>query len=231
MNSLHESWAEAIRALNLIAPEVAPRTGFAVPLSRRNVRKRDIDENGRLKFRPTFLFFFVLLALCSGLNSSWAADVTPSEAQLKAAFLLNFPKYVDWPPSDFPQPDGPIVVGIFGGENVVAEFSTMSEGKIVEGHPVKFVRVITIPQCRECHILFVGSSESRKMPEILSSLKGANVLTVGESDQFIEQGGMINLARRDRRIALEVNLEATRQTQLKISSKLMALATVKGGKK
>jgi len=77
----------------------------------------------------------------------------------------------------------------------------------------------------------VGASDSRKMPDILSALKDANVLTVGETDQFLEQGGMINLARRDRRIGLEVNLDATRQTQLKISSKLMALATVKGGKK
>jgi hypothetical protein len=184
-----------------------------------------------LRFRQTFLFFFVLLALWSGFNSSRAAETALSEAQLKSAFLLNFPKYVDWPPNDFPQPNGPIVVGIFGGENVVAEFSTMSEGKVVDGHPIKFVRVTTIAQCRGCHILFVGSSESRQTPEILSSLKGANVLTVGESEQFIEQGGMINLARRDRRIALEVNLDATRQTQLKISSKLMALATVKGGKK
>jgi hypothetical protein len=86
-------------------------------------------------------------------------------------------------------------------------------------------------ECLECQILFIGSDAARKTAEIVKQLKCASVLTVGESEQFMNEGGMINLARRERRIVLEVNLEATRQTELKISSKLMALAAVKGGRK
>lgn len=172
-----------------------------------------------------------MLALCSSMNLSRAGDVAPSEPQLKAAFLLNFPKYVEWPAASLPDPTSPIVFAILGDENVANEFAAMINGKNIDGHPIQLVRLTSVAQCRACHILFIGSDETRMTAEIVKELQGTNVLTVGESDQFMELGGMINLSRRERRIVLEVNLEATRQTELKISSKLMALATVRGGRK
>jgi hypothetical protein len=204
-----------IRALDDIAPTLSPcPSGTRRPVVRTGV-----------------LFAIIFLASCAGLMSSKAGETAPSEAQVKAAFLLNFPKYVEWPAASFPATNSPIVVGIMECEEVADEFSTMSAGKVVDGHPIKLVRVTSVSQYRECHILFIGSSATRKLPEILPTLQGANILTVGESDEFIDHGGMIDLARRDRRIVLEVNRDATHQSQLKISSKLMALATVKGGKK
>ena len=231
MNLVHESSGKDIRALNIKAPEVASCTSGAVRSRECRVPGRDSDKNGMSNFRRAVLFLFACLAFCAALTSSRAGDVAPSEAQVKAAFLLNFPKYVTWPDTTLAESNSPIVVGIFDDETVAGEFATMSEGKVVDGHPIRLVRVTSIPQCRECHILFIGSSATRKLPEILPSLKGAHVLTVGESDDFNDRGGMINLARRDRRVVLEVNLDAVHQSQLKISSKLMALATVKGGKK
>jgi len=216
MIPIHNRWAEEdIKALNIKAPESAVCTGNPV----------------RSQVCRGVLFVILLLALCSSPISSRAGDAAPSEPQLKAAFLLNFPKYVEWPSATFSQSNSPIVVGIMDSEEVATEFSTMSEGRIVDGHPIKFVRITSIPECCECQILFIGLSATRKLPEILPSLQGLNVLTVGESEAFTDRGGMVNLARRDRRIVLEVNLDATHQSQLKISSKLMALATVKGGKK
>jgi YfiR/HmsC-like len=155
----------------------------------------------------------------------------PSEAQVKAAFLLNFPKYVEWPATAFSQTDSPIVVAFWGEEEVADEFAVMSEKKIIAGHPIHLVRVKSIDQCQDCHILFIGSAESRKSPEMLQKLRGRSVLTVGESDDFIDHGGMIGLARRERRVMLEVNLEPIHEAGLKVSSKLLAVATVKGGKK
>jgi len=231
MNQTDDHWGKVIRALSVEAPEAACCTSGVVPLRGRAGFGQNHDKNGTLKFRQAILFVIVLLAACAGLISSRAGDLAPSEAQVKAAFLLNFPKYVEWPGSAFAETNSPIIVGIFDSEEVAGEFSAMSQGKIVDGHPIQFVCVTSIPQCRDCHILFIGASATRKLPEILKSLQGANVLTVGDIDDFIDHGGMINLARRDRRIVLEVSLDATRQTQLKISSKLMALATVKGGKK
>ena len=173
----------------------------------------------------------MMLALCLGTDSTRAGDAAPSEPQLKAAFLLNFPKYIEWPAASFPEPNTPIVIAILGDEAVASEFAGMSNGKSVDGHPIQLVRVTNAAQCRDCHIVFIGAEETRKTAEIVKELQGTDVLTVGENEQFMDMGGMINLSRRERRIVLEVNLEATRQTELRISSKLMALATVKGGKK
>lgn len=231
MNPIHESWAEAIRALIIRAPKVTSCAGRVAQSPGGNLLERNGGGNGRLKFRPAILFLFAFLALDTGLISSRAGDLAPSESQLKAAFLLKFPNYVVWPEGAFAASNSPLIVGIFDSEDVAGEFSKMSEGKTVDGHPIQILRVNSIAQCRDCNILFLGSSAMRKLPEIIASLQGANVLTIGESDEFIDHGGMINLARHDRRIVLEVNLDATRQTQLKISSKLMALASVKGGKR
>ena len=230
MKSINNGWGGDVRALSISAAlgtllarnSPVPPIGGAVP--RR-------DKTGLFAVAPKIIIFLMAALLGALAVSSRAGEVAPSEAQLKAAFLLNFPKYVDWPASAFSQSDSPIIVGIFGDDPVAAEFATMSAGKAVEGRPIQLLRVTTADQCRGCHVLFIHAGEDRKLPEILSALRGANILTVGESDEFLNQGGMINLARHDRRIQLEVNLDATRQTELKISSKLLALATVKGGRK
>jgi len=175
----------------------------------------------------------LLLALAVGSMaiSLRAGDAAPSEAQVKAAFLLNFPKYVEWPATAFAETNSPMVVAIFSADDVADEFSAMSARRIIDGHAIRLTRVTTVEQCRGCHILFIGSGQSRKAPDLLPKLRGLNILTVGESDGFLEQGGMINLARRDRRIMLEVNMDSIQQTGLKISSKLLALASVEGGRK
>ena len=162
-----------------------------------------------LKLLRAIGFFLLALALFSSVTTS-RADSTPSEPQMKAAFILNFPKYVEWPPASLASPSSPILVAILGDDAVANELAAMSEGKSVDGHPIQLLRNPTLAQCLECHILFLGSAEPQKAAEIVGQLKSASVLTVGESDQFIEQGGMINLALRERRIVLEVNLEATR---------------------
>jgi len=182
------------------------------------------------KYLRTIVFFFLALTLCSGVTAN-GGEAAPPEPQMRAAFLLNFPKYVEWPPASFASPTSPILIAVLGDENVADDLAAMSDGKLFEGDPIKLLRNPTAAQCLESHILFIGSGETRKTTDIVSQLKLANVLTVGESEQFIDQGGMINLALRERRIVLEVNLDATRRTDLKISSKLMALAKVKGSRK
>ena len=86
--------------------------------------------------------------------------------------------------------------------------------------------------CAGCHILFLSASEKKRLPEILARLRGASVLTVGESESFLQAGGVINFARRNQRVRLEVNAAAADQAGLKISSKLLNVADlVIGGAK
>jgi hypothetical protein len=176
--------------------------------------------------------FLIGVALGSGLLSSLrAGDAAPSEARVKAAFLLNFPKYIEWPTNAFAETNSPIVVAVLGADSIADEFAAMSEGRNIEGRPVRLVRVTAPGPSRDCHILFIGGGQNRKLADTLSKLRGLNILLVGESDGFLEAGGMINLARHDRRIVLEVNVDSIHAAGLKVSSKLLAVATLKGGKK
>ena len=140
----------------------------------------DDRQSRMLKLLRAFVIF--LLGLGLGATPSRGGDAPPSEPQMKAAFLLNFPKYVEWPAGCFTEPSSPITVAILGDESVATEFAAMSDGKSVDGHPIKLILNPTAEQCAESHILFIGSGEARKTSEIVTGLKCASVLTVGESD-------------------------------------------------
>jgi hypothetical protein len=168
------------------------------------------------------------LTLCCGFVMG--QESAPSESQLKAAFMVNFPKYVDWPPSVFVETNSPIVVGIFGVVDFEEELEKMIVGRSVDGRALVFRKVSTEKEIAGCHVLFIGGLERRRMVELMGVLEGASVLTVGDSDDFLDLGGVIKLVRRARKVRLEVNLGAASRVQLKISSKLLGVADVVKGR-
>ena len=152
--------------------------------------------------------------------------------QVKAAFMVNFPKYIDWPAEAFPTTNSPITVGVFGDDNVAREFQGMIQsGLAIDGHPVVLTRIQGESELAgSFQILFIAISERARISTILEKLKGSPVLLVGESDNFLEQGGMVNLVPKNRKIRLQINLAAARQAHLKISSRLLVAADVVKGK-
>jgi hypothetical protein len=182
--------------------------------------------------RIWFLIGVVHLSLAAGIFHAGAEEAMPTEFQVKAAFLINFPKYVDWPANAFAETNSPIIVAIWGDENVANEAQNMiGTGRIISGHPVVLKRIAREEEInRDCHILFIGASERLRLPSILEKIRGEKILTVGESDDFLEQNGIINLARQGRKIRLQVNLTAAGNAQLKISSRLLVAADVVKGK-
>jgi hypothetical protein len=154
---------------------------------------------------------------------------TANEYQLKAAFLYNFAKFVEWPPDAF-SGGTPLVVGLIGDDPFGGAIDQAISGKTVNGHQLTIQRLKWGQNLRACHILFIGSSERKRLAQIIESLRGAGVLTVGEMDKFVEQGGLINFVMEDSKVRFEVNADAAEQARLKISSRLLALAkTVRGG--
>ena len=156
----------------------------------------------------------------------------PADFQVKAAFLINFPKYVDWPANVFAETNSAITVAILGDENVANAVQDMiGSGRIVGGHPLVLKRIVREEEItNDCQILFIGASERQRIPLILGKIRGEKILTVGESDDFLEKDGIINLARQGRKIRLQVNLTAAGNAQLKISSRLLVAADVVKGK-
>lgn len=180
----------------------------------------------RPKLRHTVALAMAAAALA--LAAAPAHSQAASEYQAKAAFLYNFTKFVDWPPRAFASPTAPINVCVLGEEYFGASLDAIQERQ-AQGRPLTVKRLASIGQAGTCHILFIGASEDKQVRSLLAAVKGQPVLTVGETDRFAEMGGVINLVLEDKRIKMEVNLDAAQRHGLKISSQLLRLARVVGG--
>jgi hypothetical protein len=172
------------------------------------------------------------VSLTIGTSVTLAAEDAPLDFQVKAAFLVNFPKYVDWPSAVLAETNTPITVAIFGDDNVAGEFDNMIQGgRTVSGRPVRLKRITKEDQIgADCQIVFIASSERQRVPAILEKVKGTGILTVGENEDFLQQGGIVNLVHRDRKIRLQINLDAAREAHLKISTRLLVAADMVKGK-
>jgi hypothetical protein len=178
-----------------------------------------------------------LLGALMMMAAGWTTEISVTSAaeplpeyQVKAAFLINFPKYVEWPADAFAETNSPIVIAVKSETEVAREIEKVVAGRTVSGRDIVLKRLAADEETGPCHIRFVSAGEQQRSPNLLATLKGGSILTVGESDSFLERGGIINLARRNEKIALEVNLPAADQARITISSKLLSVARVVKGK-
>lgn len=150
----------------------------------------------------------------------------PSDYQLKAAFLFNFAKFIDWPNSSFAGPQSPFTICILGQDPFGSVLDDTLKGKTIGGRPIAVRRLKDKADGRQCQMVFVSSSESGHLAEIIGSLQVANVLLVGESNRFAVSGGTIELTLEDNHIRFKINTDAADRSGLTVSSKLLALAKI-----
>ena len=174
-----------------------------------------------MRFGATKVF---LLGLLLTPVASRAQEAQPSEYQVKAAFIFNFAKFVEWPPEVFTNASSPIVIGILGDNPFGNDFEQTIFNKRINEHPVQVKEFREPKETTNCHILFVSSSEKKRLPEILEALGRASVLTVGETEGFSEAGGVINFIKVSNKIRFQINEPAAKKSKLKVSSKLLNLA-------
>ena len=148
----------------------------------------------------------------------------PTEYEMKAVFIYNFAKYIQWPGVATPETDKPFVVGLIGKDPFGPLLDDVMRGQRVQSRAVVVRRFATVQEVANCHILFIGSSEQGNLQRILEAVRRAPVLTVGDMDHFAERGGMINLTTEDNRIRFEINMEAIERSGLKAGSQLLRLA-------
>lgn len=164
----------------------------------------------------------------AGLGAPAPAAAQPSEYEVKAAFLYNFTKFVDWPldgpPADSANPTSRFVFCVLGDDPFGRELEAAVAGKRV-GPRSAAVRLLTEPsEADPCAVLYVGRSERSRLPEILAALRDRAVLTVGDWDGFVGGGGMIGFVQRQRRVRFRIDQGAARAAGLAISAKLLDLA-------
>jgi hypothetical protein len=166
------------------------------------------------------IFVGTLLASCGLGQAQWSAPA--AEYQVKAAFLLNFARFVQWP--DTGKPGGPLIIAVLGRDPFGPALEQTIRGKSVNGRELELRYVDRSHNLKGCHVVFVSSSESRHTSEILQKLSGSYVLTVGETDDFTQEGGVIRLLLDGSHVRFDVNRGAAAKNGLKVSSKLLSLA-------
>jgi hypothetical protein len=154
----------------------------------------------------------------------------PSEAQVKAAFLFNFAKYVDWPASALPKAAAPMTIGVIGTGPLGDCLNRAMQGKEIRGRPYAIKRLAFDAELSGCQILFISHSETARMAGILERAGALPVLTVGEDEIFGQSGGIIEFVLKNGNVRLEIDLSAARKAGLTISSRLLAVADAVRGK-
>jgi len=154
------------------------------------------------------------------------AQGSANEYDLKAAMLYNMLQFVDWPTSAYPDRSAPDLLCVLGWDPFGSSLSSLVSRKVLNGRPTELRHFRTSDGAQVCHVLYISSSERKSLAQILSSLKGTSVLTVGEMSQFAAHGGMIQFALEDKQVHFEINLDAATRAELKISSRLLVLATI-----
>jgi hypothetical protein len=155
-------------------------------------------------------------------EASAAAD--SAEYQVKAAFLFNFTKYVEWPSNAFSGANSPFIIGIVGKDPFGGQMEKTLEGKTVDGHGFTVRRYRQPADIGDCHVLFISDSEKDRVGRILAKVGDSPTLTVSDIGNFARLGGAIGFVVEDERVRFDINTEAAQHAGLKISSRLLALA-------
>ena len=190
------------------------------------------------------MVFLILVLFMSVTAPRAQADSTTSrEYQLKAAFLYNFIKFVDWPEEKLSDSNKhkPIIIGIIGKDPFGSAFEPI-KGKRVKERSVIIERFKglkelekskernesekhqRIDSIRKCHLLFICRSEKTKLRETINMVRDYNVLTVADDAGFLEAGGVINFIMENKKVRFEINIGAAKRAKLKIRSQLLRLA-------
>lgn len=174
------------------------------------------------KFRPLTIMILLTLVLCI---TSHASDRISKEYEVKAVFLLNFAKIIEWPTTAFDNSESNIVVGIFGNDDFGEALNTIN-GKTVGGRKLEVRKLGQGGALDGCHLLFISSSEKWRLRQILAEVAGQPVLTVSDISDFAEQGGIISLTNEETKIKITINQGSAQRAGLKISSQLLRIATI-----
>ncbi|MDD2758957.1 MAG: YfiR family protein [Methylomonas sp.] len=150
--------------------------------------------------------------------------VTQNPYKVKAAFLRNFAHYVTWPNNALSDSDSFWCIGILGPDPFGDALETTLQGRTELGRPFNIFRVYKTEELPPCHIVFIAYQDAGKRRAILAELKNKPILTVGESPEFLEEGGVIKFEVQDR-VRMSINLDQARAASLKIQTKMLEVSS------
>jgi len=173
----------------------------------------------RMRLLSTLIVAVPLLTV-----SSARGQKKPTQYQVEATYLYNFSQFVAWPPSPATATSS-FNICVLGQDPFGSTLANILADETVAGKTVAARRIPTPQEAMTCRVLFISSSESGRLKEILTILRGASVLTVSDLPEFTRHGGMVQFLLADDRVRFEVNLAAAERARLTLSSELLKVAT------
>jgi len=190
-------------------------------------RSARLRSHGGVPSHKTLALSLLLLAAAAvSPLLCFAQEYESSEYDLKAAILLNLVKFVEWPPSVYSSAQAPTVLCTLGRDpfgSVLDQFVSKENSK---DRPFLVRRLRRGDDPHGCHLVYISSSERKLLAQVLKSIEGGRVLTIGEMEQFATQGGMIQITVQDKQVHFTINLNAASHEQLQIRSGLLALSRI-----
>jgi hypothetical protein len=179
---------------------------------------------GAMRLSRLILLGIAMLLWKHGDQRAFAQSM--NEYQVKAAYLYNFAKFIQWPPEAFANDQSPLFLCIVGADPFGQPLDGIAQGKMINGRALIVRRTTNLDDLKACQIVFSGSGDKKRLSDLLRRLKGSSALAVGESRDFTGMGGSIQFYLEDDRIRFSINVDALQRAHLTASSKLLALAKI-----
>jgi len=194
---------------------------------------RDAGEQQRTKdalleagVRGLRIMLAVLVVLPQ-LSGAWPVSAqasSPNEYSVKAAFLFHFAQFVEWPEGAFQNASSPIVYCTIGEDPFQGALDVSLKGKTIDARALQVRHLKDGSEAQGCHVAFIGKTGKKRVTDELASLGTSPVLTIGETEEFVKDNGMIAFCVEENKIRFNINLKAAEKANLKISSRLLTLA-------
>jgi hypothetical protein len=205
-----------------MADDISPPERKNPEIERTVLRNPRMKQLKRTKVIPATVMLVALL-----ITPLPAAAPPQSEYGLKSIFLYNFCRFIDWPDSAFASSNEPLIIGIMGDDPFGSSLNDTIKGKKYHSRPIRIDHYRTPADIRRCHLLFISHSNAGRLDPILAAVTGKTVLTVSETEDFLNRGGMITLTAEQNRVRLRINMAALQSINLTVSSKLLRVAEIK----
>ncbi|MCC7373358.1 MAG: YfiR family protein [Verrucomicrobiales bacterium] len=167
---------------------------------------------------------FALALFFAFFSEHKISAAAPSEYEVKAAFILNFARFVEWPSDAFRSPTSPLVIGVVGANDIAEVLPRVVANQTAQGRPIEVRPLEPTDDSSACQVLFIGRSVGDAAEGILKSARKRPVLTVGETDGFNTLGGIIRFLIIEKSVRFDVHAKTAADAGLKISSKLLSVA-------
>jgi YfiR/HmsC-like len=146
------------------------------------------------------------------------------EYRTKANFLSKFPSFIGWPENALPPGQAPFLLCVFGDFSLGTSLAEITRGTAIHERCVEIRWVRKEQELKSCQILFVSRSEQKKYGQVLEAVRGQGVLTVGETAEFLDAGGIVSFSMEEEKLKFDINLDEANRAHLRFSSRLLALA-------